>query len=47
MSYLLTSPQVDMSQLVRLRAELREACLARGIKLSYMPFMVKVGTTLR
>lgn len=30
-----------MSQLVRLRAELREACLQRGVKLSYMPFIVK------
>jgi len=36
--------EVDMSQLVRLRAELREACLARGIKLSYMPFMVKAAS---
>lgn len=33
--------EVDMSQLVRLRAELRDACLQRGVKLSYMPFIVK------
>ena len=34
--------QVDMTQLVKLRSELRAACLERGIKLSYMPFIVKV-----
>ena len=31
-----------MTQLVKLRSELRAACLERGIKLSYMPFIVKV-----
>lgn len=33
--------EIDMSELVRLRKELKDACLARGIKLSYMPFIVK------
>ena len=36
-----------MTQLVKLRAELRAACLERGIKLSYMPFIVKVPTTYK
>ena len=34
-----------MTQLVKLRSELRAACLERGIKLSYMPFIVKVPET--
>jgi len=33
--------EVDMTQLVKLRAELKDACLQRGIRLSYMPFIVK------
>jgi len=33
--------EVDMSQLVQLRKNLKDACLARGIKLSYMPFIIK------
>jgi len=33
--------EVDMTQLVKLRSDLRAACLERGIKLSYMPFIVK------
>jgi len=33
--------EVDMSQLVELRKNLKDACLARGIKLSYMPFIIK------
>lgn len=33
--------EIDMSQLVELRKDLKAACLERGIKLSYMPFMVK------
>ena len=37
--------QVDMTQLVKLRSDLRAACLERGIKLSYMPFIVKVDTS--
>ena len=35
-----------MTQLVKLRSELRAACLERGIKLSYMPFIVKVPETI-
>ena len=38
--------QVEMTQLVKLRSELRAACLERGIKLSYMPFIVKVPETI-
>jgi len=33
--------EIDMSKLVELRKDLKDAALARGIKLSYMPFMVK------
>jgi len=33
--------EIDMSQLVELRKNLKDACLARGIKLSYMPFIIK------
>jgi len=33
--------EVDMTQLVRVRTDLKEACLERGIRLSYMPFIVK------
>lgn len=33
--------EIDMSKLVELRKDLKDASLARGIKLSYMPFMVK------
>ena len=33
--------EIDMSQLVNLRKELKAACLERGVKLSYMPFIVK------
>jgi len=33
--------EVNMSELVRLRAELKALCADRGIKLSYMPFIVK------
>jgi len=35
------SDEVNMSQLVKLRSELKAGCLERGIKLSYMPFIVK------
>jgi len=35
------SDEIDMSQLVELRKNLKDASLARGIKLSYMPFIVK------
>jgi len=33
--------EVDLSQLVQLRKDLKAACLQRGVKLSYMPFIVK------
>jgi len=33
--------EIDMSQLVNLRKDLKAACLERGVKLSYMPFIVK------
>jgi len=33
--------EVDMSHLVKLRRELKTQCEARGVKLSYMPFIVK------
>ena len=33
--------EIDMSQLVRLRRDLKKACEERGVKLSYMPFIVK------
>lgn len=34
--------EVDLSRLVALRAELRSIAEARGVKLSYMPFFIKV-----
>ena len=36
-----------MTQLVKLRAEMRASCLERGIKLSYMPLIVKVPTIIQ
>ena len=33
--------EIDMSKLVELRKDLKDASLARGIKLSCMPLMVK------
>ena len=33
--------EIDMSQLVTLRKDLKQSCSDRGIKLSYMPFIVK------
>ena len=33
--------EIDMSQLVKLRKDLKAVCEARGVKLSYMPFIVK------
>merc|ERR1712106_164385 len=33
--------EIDMSQLVKLRKDLKAMCEARGVKLSYMPFIVK------
>jgi len=33
--------EIDMSQLVKLRKDLKKSCEERGVKLSYMPFIVK------
>ena len=33
--------EIDMSQLVKLRKNLKKSCEERGVKLSYMPFIVK------
>ncbi len=34
--------EVDLSQLVWLRSELKGLAESRGVKLSYMPFFIKV-----
>lgn len=34
--------EVDLSRLVSLRAELKSVSEARGVRLSYMPFFIKV-----
>lgn len=34
--------EVDLTQLVRLRSELKDLAKSRGVKLSYMPFFIKV-----
>lgn len=34
--------EVDLSRLVRLRSELKDVAEPRGVKLSYMPFFIKV-----
>lgn len=34
--------EVDLTRLVALRAELKSVAEARGIRLSYMPFFIKV-----
>lgn len=39
--------EVDLSRLVALRAELRSVAESRGVKLSYMPFFIKVGPEQR
>lgn len=36
--------EVDLSRLVALRAELKSIAAARGVKLSYMPFFIKVAS---
>ncbi|KAK2835108.1 hypothetical protein Q5P01_015592 [Channa striata] len=36
--------EVDLSRLVAVRAELRSAAEARGVKLSYMPFFIKAAS---
>ena len=33
--------EIDMSELVKLGKDLKAMCLERGVKLSYMPFIVK------
>lgn len=38
--------EVDLSRLVALRQELRGVAEARGVKLSYLPFFIKVGLEL-
>lgn len=38
---------VDLSRLVVLRTELRSVAESRGIKLSYMPFFIKVSLKQR
>jgi pyruvate/2-oxoglutarate dehydrogenase complex dihydrolipoamide acyltransferase (E2) component len=37
--------EIDLTQLVKLREELKPVALARGIKLSFMPFFLKVSFT--
>lgn len=39
--------EVDLSRLVALRAELRSVAEGRGVKLSYMPFFIKVGAEVQ
>lgn len=34
--------EVDLTELVRLRSELKGLAESRGVKLSYMPFFIKV-----
>lgn len=38
--------EVDLTRLVRLRSELKELAESRGVKLSYMPFFIKVTSCL-
>lgn len=38
--------EVDLTRLVALRAELKSVAEARGIRLSYMPFFIKVRPQL-
>lgn len=35
--------EVDLTRLVALRQDLKAVAEARGVKLSYMPFFLKVG----
>lgn len=39
--------EVDLSRLVVLRSELRSVTEGRGVKLSYMPFFIKVRSEFR
>ena len=34
--------EIDMTALVKFRAQIKEAALARGVKFTYMPVFVKV-----
>lgn len=36
------SDEIDLTQLVQLREELKPAAEMRGVKLSFMPFFIKV-----
>ena len=36
--------EIDMSALVKFRTQIKETALARGVKFSYMPVFIKVGT---
>lgn len=36
--------EIDMTKLVQLRYDLKSACKERGIKLSYMPFIIKAAS---
>ena len=36
--------EIDMSALVKFRAQIKETALARGVKFSYMPVFIKVST---
>ena len=40
------SEEVNLNQLVRLRAELKGALETRGVKFSFMPVFLKVGYSL-
>lgn len=35
--------EIDLSRLVALRSELKPLAESRGVRLSYMPFFIKVG----
>ena len=36
--------EIDITALVKFRTQIKEAALARGVKFSYMPVFIKVGT---
>jgi hypothetical protein len=39
--------QIEMDQLFQLRQQLKPLAEAKGIKLSFMPFIIKVGALFR
>ena len=39
--------EVDLTALVKLRSSLKAAAEARGLKFTYMPVFIKVGTNLK